>query len=120
MRAGVSIRRVGMTFTDFNDFSVDNYELRRGDMELYLYLELSYKVEVTISRHPHSCPAGDDYPDGEECICRDVTLDYYEVYDADGNEIDLKITPDEERSICLSMHDAAEEHYSEYGYWGDR
>ncbi len=109
-----------MTFTDYGSLEVENHLLRRGEDELYIYIEASYTVECFVERHSHCCPPGEDYPDGEECECREVSIDHYEVYDTDGNELDVKLTEDELRSITMSLYDTAESHYAEYGEWGLR
>lgn len=106
-----------MTFTDYGSLEVENYILRRGEDELYIYLEASYTVECFVEMHSHCCPPGEDYPDGVECDCIEVSVDYYEVYDTDGNELSITLTKDEIRSIEMSLYEAAEEHYAEYGEW---
>lgn len=106
-----------MTFTDTGTMEIENYPFALDDKEYDIWMEIEYSVECNVTRHSHNCPVGEDYPDGEECECRDVSIIDYEVYDWDGNLVDIVLTSDQKRRICLDLFDRAEQHYCDYGGW---
>lgn len=108
-----------MTIRDVGEFVIENYMVKVGDKELCMYIHAQYEVECEITRHSHNCPAGEDYPDGEEC--KVIYLELIDCYpcDEDGNEITDIDIPDKDRDeIIKKIVPLAEKDYCENGSWG--
>ena len=106
-----------MTFDDRGELEIENYEYSIEGVTYYLFIKASYEVTCYVSCHDHGLPMGEDYPDGYECRCIDVTIDDYEVWN-DENIVDIVLNPSQLSEIASTLYERAEEHYSEYGSWG--
>ena len=105
-----------MIFEDRGEFEIENYEYTIAGTTYYLFLKVSYEVRCDVVRHDHSCPVGEDYPDGEECQCIDLTIDEYEVW-GDDTMLDIQLSQGQIAEIESSLYEKAEEHYGEFGSW---
>lgn len=106
-----------MNFSDHGEMTIENFEFTIDGVTYYLFLKVRYEVDCYVLNHDHGRPVGEDYPDGAECRCIDVTVDDYEVW-GDDTILDIVLTKSQLSDIESSLYEAAEEHYSEYGSWG--
>lgn len=107
-----------MTFDDRGELEIENYEYAIDGITYYLFLRVSYEVRCTVLTHDHNMPVGEDYPDGYECTCIDVTIDDYEVWN-DENIVDIVLNPSQVSEIASDLYEMAVEHYAEFGSWGE-
>lgn len=106
-------------FTDSMDMTIENYLYKKDDKELDVYLEVSYEVEGCVETHTHYGPWSEDTPDGAELSVLQICVDFYEVYNEDGEPCDITLSPDDIRRIENTLYEKAEKHYYDYGEWGD-
>lgn len=107
------------TFTDRMEMTIENYLYKKDDKELDVYLEVSYEVEGSVERSTHYGPWGEDTPDCDELSVLQVSVDFYEVYSEDGEPCDIILSPDDLRKIENTLYEKAEQHYYNYGDWGE-
>lgn len=104
-------------FDDNMDLTIENYLYVKDNKELDIYLEVSYRARGYVEESTRYCPWSEDTPDGADLDILDVSVDFYEVYNEDGEPCHIVLTPDDIRKIENDLYSKAEKHYYDYGNW---